>query len=400
MPQDRRSPTRCRLAAGKPRKLRPGAPVCTEGTRPVSPGTCWETFRRGSYSWPGQTCLPEQGGRESAIESYSQTIETFLEVLRQMPDHFGYLTDKGICLEKVADALVALGDTEAAMTKYSEALVCLDEVRTRFPREFDALLETGTTLAGLGRVQSQMLRPAEARESYQLANEILAAAERLCPGGCRVEECEKDDWGAALAGCGGLMASRRRSYRRVSLCFPLEARIGIEPTNKVLQTFAITVRTRFVSAPSPVERSGWPPGDSSFHIVAMRTDSPATSTSTPPVSPRASTYRRPSRRDASRTVPFLLVITGAVGLTSSRSPGSILPICCCYSMRDHSPPDDQAGSIVPDRRFGQLPGCRSWSWRCRAQPVFYHQGSPRLPLALVKAMILFLRGLRDYCEGR
>ena len=47
----------------------------------------------------------------------------------------------------------------------------------------------------------------------------------------------------------------------------------------------------------------------------MRTDSPATNTSTPPVSPRASTYRRPSRSDASGDLrAALLVITGAVGL--------------------------------------------------------------------------------------
>ena len=47
----------------------------------------------------------------------------------------------------------------------------------------------------------------------------------------------------------------------------------------------------------------------------MRTDSPTTSSSTPPVSPRASTWRRPSRSDASGDLrAALLVITGAVGL--------------------------------------------------------------------------------------
>jgi hypothetical protein len=86
----------------------------------------------------------------------------------------------------------------------------------------------------------------------------------------------------------------------------LETRVGIEPPNKGFADLAITVSTHFVSVLNPVEAEFCPAlarmaaRYSSFDIVAIRTDSSATATSTPSVSPRASTWRRPSRSDASR----------------------------------------------------------------------------------------------------
>jgi tetratricopeptide (TPR) repeat protein len=138
-------------------------------------------FMKGFTFLDKANLLSELEGHESAGESYSQAIKSFLDVLRWLPDHPGNLTDKGICLEKIADALASLGDLQGALVKYQEALVSLNEACQRFPREFDTLLETGTTLAGLGKVQSQTLCLAAARESHQHAMALLVAAEQLCP---------------------------------------------------------------------------------------------------------------------------------------------------------------------------------------------------------------------------